>query len=172
MKLETLRELYIDHLRDLLDAEHQLAKALPKMAKAASAPDLQKAFTEHLEQTKTHAERLEQVFQSLGMAARGKKCKAMEGLIAEGQELMEEDAEPEVLDAGLIAAAQKVEHYEMAGYGTLRTYAQVLGMKDQVKLLQQTLDEEGMADKLLTQIAEQHINADAASGGATSGSKR
>ncbi|MCC7448475.1 MAG: ferritin-like domain-containing protein [Anaerolineae bacterium] len=172
MKLDTLRDLYVDHLRDLLDAEHQITKALPKMAKAASSPDLQKAFNDHLEQTQGHVQRLEQVFQSLGMAARGKKCKAMEGLIAEGQELMEEDAEPEVLDAGMIAAAQRIEHYEMAGYGTLRTYAQILGLKDQVKLLQQTLDEEGMADKLLTQIAERHINADAASGEAKSGGKR
>ncbi len=169
MKLNTLRDLYVDHLRDLLDAEHQLTKALPKMAKAASAPDLQKAFTDHLQQTQGHVQRLEQVFQSLGVAARGKKCKAMEGLIAEGQELLEEDADPEVMDAGLIGAAQKVEHYEIAGYGTLRTYAQILGIKDQAKLLQQTLDEEGMADKLLTQIAERHINADAASGAATSG---
>ena len=165
MKFDTLRDLYVDHLRDLLDAEHQIVKALPKMAKAASAPDLQKAFNDHLEQTQGHVQRLEQVFQSLGMAARGKKCKGMEGLIAEGQELMEENAEPDVLDAGMIAAAQKIEHYEMAGYGAVRTYAQILGMKDQVKLLQQTLDEEGMADKLLTQIAERHINADAASGG-------
>ena len=160
MKLESLRDLFVDELKDLYSAEHQLLKALPKMAKAATAPELKRAFESHLKETKGQVERLEQVFRSLDVSPRGKKCKAMEGLVEEGAELMQEDAEPEVMDAGLIAAAQRVEHYEMAGYGCVRTYAQLLGESKAVTLLQKTLDEEGAADKKLTQIAKQ-INVDA-----------
>jgi ferritin-like metal-binding protein YciE len=164
MKLESLHKLYVEQLKDLLDAERQLTKALPKMAKGASSPTLKQAFTHHLEQTNGHVQRLEQVFKSLDLAARGKKCVAMEGLVAEGDEMLKEDAEPEVMDAGLIAAAQRVEHYEIAAYGTVRAYAQLLGYQDQAKLLQQTLDEEGAADRKLSDIAEREINVDAASG--------
>ena len=161
MEMESLQDLLVDQLKDLYNAENQLVKALPKMAKAASNPQLQKAFTTHLEETKGHVERLEQVFEELGMAAKGKTCKAMKGLIEEGKEMMDEDAEPEVMDAGLIAAAQRVEHYEMAGYGCVRTYAELLGNKQAAKLLQQTLDEEGKTDKLLTSLAEKVINLEA-----------
>jgi ferritin-like metal-binding protein YciE len=160
MELDTLKKLFVDHLKDLKDAETQLTKALPKMAKAASSPDLQRAFEEHLEQTKTHLQRVEQVLTEITGNSRGKKCKAMEGLIEEGAELMKEDADPEVMDAGLIAAAQKVEHYEIASYGTVRTYANLLGFNQAAQTLQQTLNEEGQADKKLTQIAEM-INVEA-----------
>jgi ferritin-like metal-binding protein YciE len=160
MELDTLKKLFVDHLKDLKDAETQLTKALPKMAKAASSPDLQRAFEEHLEQTKTHLQRVEQVLTEVSGNSRGKKCKAMEGLIEEGAELMKEDADPEVMDAGLIAAAQKVEHYEIASYGTVRTYANLLGFNQAAQTLQQTLNEEGQADKKLTQIAEM-INVEA-----------
>jgi ferritin-like metal-binding protein YciE len=164
MELNTLRDLYMEQLRDVFNAEKQLVKALPKMAKASTNPQLKKAFETHLKQTEGHVTRLEQIFKSLDMALRGKKCKAMEGLIEEGSEMMEEDAESDVMDAGLIAAAQRVEHYEIASYGTLRTYAQQLGQKDHVRLLQQTLDEEGEADKLLSQIAESAVIVQAAAG--------
>lgn len=160
MKLEALRDLFIDELKDLYNAEHQLLKALPKMANAATATDLKRAFESHLKETRGQVERLEQVFASLEVSPRGKKCKAMEGLVEEGAELMEEDADPDVMDAGLIAAAQRVEHYEMAGYGCVRTYAQLLGETKAATLLQKSLDEEGAADKKLTQIAKQ-INVDA-----------
>ena len=160
MKLESLRDLFVDELKDLYNAEHQLLKALPKMAKAATATDLKRTFESHLKETKGQVERLEQVFASLEVSPRGKKCKAMEGLVEEGAELMKEDADPDVMDAGLIAAAQRVEHYEMAGYGCVRTYAQLLGETKAATLLQKTLDEEGAADKKLTQIAKQ-INVDA-----------
>ncbi|HZZ72757.1 MAG TPA: ferritin-like domain-containing protein [Pirellulales bacterium] len=161
MEMETLRDLFVDELKDLYSAENQLVKALPKMAKAATSPKLKKAFESHLEETKGHVDRLEQIFEKLGGSPKGKKCKAMEGLIEEGKEMLEEDAEPDVLDAGLIAAAQRVEHYEMAGYGCVRTYAQLLGEAAAAKLLQQTLDEEGNADKKLTQLAEQiNVNAE------------
>ncbi len=160
MKLESLRDLFVDELKDLYNAEHQLLKALPKMAKAATATDLKRAFESHLKETKGQVERLEQVFASLEVSPRGKKCKAMEGLVEEGAALMKEDADPDVMDAGLIAAAQRVEHYEMAGYGCVRTYAQLLGETKAATLLQKTLDEEGAADKKLTQIAKQ-INVDA-----------
>ena len=154
MQLNSLKDLFIDQLKDLKDAENQLTKALPKMAKTASSPQLQSAFEEHLEQTKTHLQRVEKILEDLSGSARGKKCKGMEGLIEEGSELMKEKAEPDVLDAGLIAAAQKVEHYEIASYGTARTYAQLLGFNEAAKILQQTLDEEGQTDKKLTQLAE------------------
>ncbi|MCE9605865.1 MAG: ferritin-like domain-containing protein [Planctomycetia bacterium] len=160
MQLSTLRELYIDELKDLYSAENQLLKALPKMAKAATSEPLKRGFEKHLEETKGQVERLETIFEALGKSPKGKKCKAMEGLVEESKELLEEDAEPEVLDAGLIAAAQRVEHYEMAGYGCVRTYAQLLGETAAAKLLQATLDEEGKTDKALTQLAEK-INVDA-----------
>ena len=162
MELESLRELYVDELKDLWSAERQLVKALPKMAKNATNPDLQNAFTEHLAVTEAQAERLEQILESLGESARGKKCVGMEGLIEEAEELLEEDAQEDVLDAGLISKAQHVEHYEIAGYGTVRTYAMTLGYTDQAALLQQSLDEEIEADKLLTALAESSINIQAA----------
>jgi ferritin-like metal-binding protein YciE len=162
MEMQTLRDLYIDQLKDLWSAEKQLVKALPRMAKAANDPQLSKAFLAHLRQTEQQVERLEQIFEDLGESPRGKKCIGMEGLIEEGQELIKEKPAPDVLDAGLIAKAQHVEHYEIAGYGTVRTYAQILGSERQAQLLQQTLDEEGETDKLLTQLAESSINVEAA----------
>lgn len=161
MKLETLNDLLIDHLKDLYDAEHQITKALPKMAKAASSQQLKSAFQKHLSETENQIGRLEQVFDLLGKKATRKSCKAMKGLVEEGEEILKEDAEASVRDAGLIAAAQKVEHYEIAGYGTVRTYAQMLGMTEAAELLQQTLDEEGMTDEKLTQLAESSINVQA-----------
>ena len=163
MELNTLRDLYVDELKDLWSAEKQLVKALPKMAKAANDPELSKAFLTHLRQTEQQVKRLEQVFEDLGESPRGKKCIGMEGLIEEGQELIKERPDPDVLDAGLIAKAQHIEHYEIAGYGTVRTYAQLLGSERQAQLLQQTLDEEGQTDKLLTQLAERSINIEAVS---------
>jgi ferritin-like metal-binding protein YciE len=143
MKLESIKDLYVEELKDLHDAENQILQALPKMAKAASAPELRAAFEEHQRQTQGQVERLDRIFQQLGARPEGKKCKGVAGLLAEGDELMKEEAEPEVRDAGLIAGAQKVEHYEIAGYGTVRTYAQLLGETEAARLLQQTLDEEG-----------------------------
>src|SRR5438874_4842677 len=147
MTLDTLKDLYVSELKDLYSAENQILKALPKMAKAAANPMLKGAFEEHLTQTRGQVQRLEQIFQQLGKSPGGKACKGMQGLIEEGEELLKEDAEPEVLDAGLIAAAQRVEHYEIAGYGTVRTYARQLGDANAAQLLQQTLDEEGETDK-------------------------
>src|SRR4029079_3807597 len=164
MEMESLKELYVEELKDLYSAEKQLVKALPKMAKNATNAELQQAFTKHLEETQGHVERLEQIFEMLGERAGGKKCKGMEGLIEEAKELLEEDAAEEVVDAGLISKAQHVEHYEMAGYGTVRTWAQQLGLDDQAELLQQTLDEEGNANELLTQIAETSVNLEAEQG--------
>jgi ferritin-like metal-binding protein YciE len=160
-KMQTLEDMYIDLLKDLYSAEKQLVKALPKIAKAAQSSDLQKAFQEHLRQTEGHVERIERIFTDLEGSPRGKKCVGMEGLIEEGSELMKEDAEPEVMDAGLIAAAQKVEHYEIASYGTARAWAQRLGYNDAARLLQQTLEEESMANEKLTRIAESHVNVEA-----------
>src|SRR5512138_2868349 len=160
-KMRTLEDMYIDLLKDLYSAEKQLVKALPKMAKAAQSSDLQRAFQDHLRQTEGQVERIERIFSDLGGSPRGKKCVGMEGLVAEGSELMKEDAEPDVLDAGLIAAAQKVEHYEIAGYGTARTWAEQLGYDQAARLLQETLDEEGEANKKLTAIAESHVNMQA-----------
>jgi ferritin-like metal-binding protein YciE len=160
-KLRTLDDLYTDMLKDLYSAEKQLVKALPKLAKNAQSPDLQKAFQEHLKQTERHVERIERIFSDLGGSPRGKKCVGMEGLVAEGNELLQEDTDPDVLDAGLIAAAQKVEHYEIASYGTVRTWAERLGHNSAAQLLQQTLDEEGDANKKLTEIAESHVNMEA-----------
>lgn len=164
MHMQTLRDLYIGELKDLYSAEKQLVKALPKMARLATSPRLTEAFTNHLAETKVHVERLERIFESLEGSPRGKKCVGMEGLIEEANELAEEDPQEDVLDAGLIAKAQHVEHYEMAGYGTVRTYALTLGEEDHAQLLQQTLDEEGRADKLLTKIAEASVNIEAAIG--------
>ena len=161
MKLNTLQDLLIEELQDIYDAENQILKALPKMAKAASAPQLQQAFEEHLEQSRKHVESLDQVFEQFGAKAKSKTCKAMQGLITEGEEMIKEKADPAVRDAGLIAAAQRVEHYEMAAYGTVRTYARQLGQQQAAKLLQQTLDEEGTTDKKLTQLAESLINLEA-----------
>jgi len=154
MKLENLNKLYIEQLKDIYSAENQLTKALPKMAKSASNSKLKNAFESHLEETKGHIERIETIFQTLEYSPRGSKCKGMAGLIEEGEELMkEEDTDPEVLDAGLIAAAQRVEHYEIAAYGAVYTFAQRLGYTEAATLLQQTLDEEYAADQKLTAIA-------------------
>jgi ferritin-like metal-binding protein YciE len=161
MEMETLKDLYIEELKDLYSAENQIIKALPKMIKAASHDELKQAFTMHLKQTEVHAERIEQVCDELGVSPKGKKCVGMEGLLKEGSELIKEKPEPDVLDAGLIAAAQHVEHYEMAGYGCVRTYARQLGLESQAELLQTTLDEEGDTDKALTEIAESSINVEA-----------
>jgi ferritin-like metal-binding protein YciE len=161
MALKTLHDLYVNELKDLYNAEHQILKALPKMAKAASSPDLAKAFTDHLEETRGQIERLETIFTELEVGPKGKKCKAMEGLLEEGKDAMAEDADPSVMDAALICAAQRVEHYEMAGYGCVRTFARLLGFDNAADLLQETLDEEGTADKKLTELAEATINVEA-----------
>jgi len=162
MKLETLHDLFVDELKDLYNAEVQLTKALPKMAKAAASEDLRTAFEDHLEETEQQIERLETVFKQIDESPKGKRCKAMTGLIEEGKELIESDGEDAVKDAALIAAAQRVEHYEIAGYGTVRTYAQLLGFDEAAKLLQQTLDEESAANEKLTDLAK-HINMEAQS---------
>ncbi len=164
MKLDSLRTLWIEEMRDLYNAENQLLKALPKMAKKASTPELKEAFESHLEETKTHVERLEEIFTKLGKKPSGKTCKAMKGLVEEGSEMMEEEGPESVIDAGLIAAAQRVEHYEMAGYGVVRTFASVLGEEEAEGLLQETLDEEGAADEKLTEIAESFVNDEAEEG--------
>jgi ferritin-like metal-binding protein YciE len=156
-----LEELLHDELKDLYSAENQIIKALPKMAKAASSPELKRAFERHLEETRRQVERLQQIGEELGIKLTGKKCSGMEGLIEEGKELMSEVDDEDALDAGLIGAAQKVEHYEIAGYGTARTHAEVLGYRRIAKLLQQTLNEEGLTDKKLTQLAENIINVEA-----------
>ena len=161
MELETLKDLYIHELRDLYSAENQLLKALPKMAKAASNRELAEGFTEHLSQTKEHAARLETILESHDESNRGPKCKGMEGLIKEGDEMIKEEAEDEVRDAGLISAAQRVEHYEMAGYGCARTYAELLGDSEGAKMLQMTLDEEAATDQKLTELAQSVINLEA-----------
>jgi len=161
MELDTLKDLYVDEIKDLYSAEKQLIKALPKMAKAANDDQLREAFRTHLKETAQHAARLEQICQELGVSPRGKKCVGMEALIEEGSELIKENPDPEVLDAGLISKAQHVEHYEIAGYGTVRTYARQLGFENQADLLQQTLDEEGKTDHLLTELAEAGINVEA-----------
>ena len=158
-KMQTLHDLFIEQLKDMNSAERQLVAALPKMAQRASSPELRQAFEQHLDVTKSQVDRLAQVFEMMGTTQGRKKCKGMEGLIAEGEELiMEEGMAPAVKDAGLIAAAQKVEHYEIASYGTLRTYAQMMGHKEAGQVIQQILDEEGRTDKLLTQIAEKSVN--------------
>ena len=162
MKLEQLQDLFVHNLKDMYSAENQILKALPKMVEAAETPELKSAFEEHLKQTQGQVQRLEQVFDKIKEKPGGVVCKGMKGLLEEGQELIEEKADPAVRDAGLIEAAQKVEHYEIAGYGTLRTYANLLGFKDVAGLLQQTLDEEGATDKKLTRLAEGIVNKEAA----------
>jgi ferritin-like metal-binding protein YciE len=161
MKLNTLQKLYTDELRDLYNAENQLLKALPKMAKAASSEELKEAFEKHLEQTRGHVERLEQVFEELGEKPKGKTCRAMKGLIEEGSEILGEDGEESVLDAGIIVAAQKVEHYEIAGYGSVRTFAHLLGKDKSAELLQTTLDEESETNEILNKLAESVVNPEA-----------
>jgi ferritin-like metal-binding protein YciE len=160
MKNEGLRTLYIDELKDLYNAENQLVKALPKMAKAASSEELRQGFEQHLEQTKEHVQRLEQIFTSLDESPKGKKCVGMEGLVKEGAEMIEEDFEGAVMDAGLIGAAQRVEHYEIAAYGTASEFARILGENEHVSLLEQTLEEEKETDEKLSELASE-INSQA-----------
>jgi ferritin-like metal-binding protein YciE len=160
-EMNPLQELLIDELKDIYNAEAQIVKALPKMAKAASSPELKRAFEKHLLETKRQVERLDQIGAALDIKMTGKKCYGMEGLIAEGKEIMEEDLDENAIDAGLIGAAQKVEHYEIAAYGTARTHAALLGLNKIARLLQQTLDEEGNTDKKLTALAESIINVEA-----------
>ncbi len=158
MKIQTLHDLLISELRDLYSAETQLVKALPRMVRAAASEELRTAFEEHLEQTRGHVERLEEIFASLDAKAKGKKCHAMEGLIEEAQEYIKSKPAEEVIDAGLIACAQKVEHYEIAGYGTVCSWAEQLGQNNVLGLLQQTLEEEKETDKRLTRLAESGLN--------------
>jgi ferritin-like metal-binding protein YciE len=179
MKLDSLHKLYLEELRDLYSAENQLLKALPKMAKAAGSDELKQAFEDHLDETKDHVERLEDIFAALEQSPKGKTCHGMKGLIEEGSEMLEKDGEESVLDAGIIGAAQKVEHYEIASYGTARTFATLLGEDEAADLLQQTLDEEGETNKRLTELAEEIVNPEAmreseaeAEEAATGGSRR
>ena len=168
MKITTLRDLWIDELKDIVNAENQILKALPKMVKAAVSDDLKTAFAEHLEQTRGHVQRLEEIFTMIDANGRGKKCKGMEGVIAEGKEMLEMDLPEPVGDAALIAAAQRVEHYEIAAYGTARAYAEILGESDAASLLEQTLEEEKETDERLTSIAES-VNPQAAETARTNG---
>ncbi|HEX6852179.1 MAG TPA: ferritin-like domain-containing protein [Candidatus Polarisedimenticolaceae bacterium] len=161
MQLQTLEQLYVEELRDLWSAESQIAKALPKMIKAATHPKLKKAFVQHERQSKEHVKRLARIFKDLGKSPKGKTCVGMVGLLKEGAELIKEKPDPNVLDAGLICSAQHVEHYEMAGYGTCRTWARLLQHEDHAEILQQTLNEEGDTDKFLTALAEASINIEA-----------
>jgi ferritin-like metal-binding protein YciE len=163
MDIDTLGMLYVDELKDLYSAETQILKALPRMVKAAAHPELKRAFETHLRQTETHVARIEQICADLGVTPKGKKCVGMEGCIKEGSELIAEKPERDVLDAGLISKAQHVEHYEMAGYGSVRSWAQKLGHERHAEMLQLTLDEERETDQLLTALAERTINIDAAS---------
>jgi ferritin-like metal-binding protein YciE len=168
MPMDSLQTLFENELKDLYNAEKQLVTALPRIAKAATSPQLRDAITSHLRETKGHVTRLERIFESLDLPARGKKCKGMEGLIEEGKEILEEDGEGKVIDAALISAAQRVEHYEIAAYGCLITFAEMLGHADAAGLLKQTLSEEEAADEKLTQLAEGGINQAAAAVGAGS----
>ena len=174
MKLNTLQKLYIEELRDLYSAENQLLKALPKMAKGASSEELADAFNKHLAQTETHVERLEEIFEELDESPKGKTCHGMKGLVEEGSEILEEEGEPSVIDAGIIVAAQKVEHYEIASYGSVRTFARLLGERKAEELLQTTLDEESEANELLNELAESAVNPEALveDEAETSGSRR
>lgn len=173
MKVNSLKELYVEELKDTYDAEKQIVKALPKMVKAASTPELQKAFEAHLEQTKGHVQRLEQIFQGLGEEPKAKKCDGMRGILEEGEEVVSEGSEGPVRDAGLIAGAQRVEHYEMAVYGSLKTWAEQLNDDQAAQLLEETLNEEKKADQKLTQIAESSVNTEAAAAAsARAGSRR
>ncbi len=161
MKLNSLHELFVRELRDLYDAENQLVKALPKMAEKANYSELQNAINEHLEQTRNQVRRLEQVFESIGAEVKAEKCQGIRGIIDEGEHLAKMDGEPAAIDAGIIGSAQKVEHYEIAAYGTVCTYAQMMGHNQAVQLLKQTLEEEKETDKKLTSLAERLINVDA-----------
>jgi ferritin-like metal-binding protein YciE len=163
MTKNSLKELYVDELKDLFSAENQLTKALPKMAKAASSDELRQGFEEHLQQTQGHVERLQQIFEMLGEKGSGKKCLGMEGLVKEGSEIMGEDFKDAVMDAALISAAQRVEHYEIAGYGTVIAYAELLGEPEQANLLKETLEEEKETDEKLTELAKE-INVEAHQG--------
>jgi ferritin-like metal-binding protein YciE len=158
MKLMMLDDLFVEEMQDLYSAENQLVQALPKIAKAASSSELRRAFEAHLEQTKGHVRRIEEIFSNVEGSPKGKKCVGMEGLLKEGKEFLDDEIQDEVRDAALISAAQRVEHYEIAGYGSARTHAQELGYSQAVMLLQQTLDEEKEADRKLTQIAEARVN--------------
>ncbi len=162
MTLNSLNDLFVVQIQDLYDAEQRLTKALPKMAEAASSKQLKSAFQEHLRETEQHVTRLEKVFGTMGLTPQRETCEAMKGLISEGEEAIGADGDVRVKDAALIAAAQRVEHYEMAGYGTVRTLAQQLGQSEIARILQQTLDEEGACDKKLTKIAESSVNVGAA----------
>jgi ferritin-like metal-binding protein YciE len=164
MELDSLQALYVDKLRDLYSAEQQILKAMPKIRKGVTNDELMEAMDTHVAQTEAQVQRLERIFEELGMAPKGKHCKGMEGLLAEANELLGEDAEPDVLDAGIIASAQSVEHYEIAGYGTARTYAELLGYDDHMELLQQTLTEEEETDRILTEIAMTSVNLEAMEG--------
>ena len=165
MTLNSMNDLFAVQIEDLYDAEQRLTKALPKMADAATNKQLEAAFQQHLRETEQHVSRLEKVFSIIGMSPKRETCEAMKGLIAEGDEAVNAAGDPHVRDAALIAAAQRVEHYEIAGYGTVRTFAERLGRADAARLLQQTLDEEGAADKKLTAIAEQSVNPKAVAAG-------
>ncbi len=162
MELSTLQELFVDELRDTLHAEKQLLKELPRLAKKATSPDLQEAFSDHEKETEGQIKRLEKIFDILGSSARAKTCKGMKGILEEGHEMIEETEGDELIDALLIGSAQKAEHYEIASYGILRTYASVLGNKEVSRLLDQTLEEEKACDRKLTELAESHINEEAA----------
>src|ERR1700722_6276926 len=163
MKLETMKELLLDELQDLYSAETQITKALPKMVKASSSPDLKQAFDSHLQETEGHVQRLEKIFKHLKESPKGKTCEGMKGLLKEGEERIKEGGEPEVVDAGLISAAQRVEHYEIAAYGSARTYAELLGESEIVRLLEKTLEEEKAADQKLTKVAKKvNVKAQAA----------
>lgn len=166
MEMESLRDLFIDQLKDIYSAETQVTKALPKMAKKASSTELQNAFRMHLDQTQNQIKRLDEIFSMLGKNPKGKKCKGMQGLLEEGQEMMSERADPDVMDAGLIASAQRVEHYEISAYGTARAYARRLGEDKAASLLDQTLQEESQTDEKLNQLAEGQINVRAQEKGA------
>jgi len=161
MKLDSLHSLYVHQLKDLYSAENQVLEALPKLAKASTEPKLQAAFQEHLQQTRGHVQRLEQIFSGLEFAPTGHHCKGMEGLVAEGEEVIEQAADPQVRDAGLIASAQRVEHYEIAAYGTARAFAEQLGAYAAADLLRQTLEEEGETDRTLTALADRSVNVQA-----------
>lgn len=162
--MKTLRDLYLEELQDIYDAEQQITRALPKMAEMATHPQLKQAFQEHLQQTQGQIQRLDQIFQQIGQPSRGKGCKGMQGIITEGQEQLQKGERGDGMDAFLIAAAQKVEHYEIASYGTVCTWAKQLGETDAARLLQQTADEEGQTDKKLTHLAESMVNKDAMQG--------
>ncbi len=161
MDIDSMKKLFVHELKDLYSAENQILEALPKMAKRASHPDLKSAFEEHHRQTQEQVKRLERIFDDLEFEPGGQKCKGMEGLLEEGKDAMEDAEEDDVRDAAMISAAQRVEHYEIAGYGSARTYARMLGNDRAAELLQQTLDEEGETDKKLTKLAESGVNRDA-----------